>query len=47
MGNVMKVNPARAGMIPIDCAFVSSKHGKPRASGDDPLKTYYRTVVAE
>ena len=32
----MKVNPARAGMIPSLDISVMAMAGKPRASGDDP-----------
>ena len=30
------VNPARAGMIPIECRTKTLEDCKPRASGDDP-----------
>ena len=32
------VNPARAGMIPTLKSFTAKITGKPRASGDDPVK---------
>ena len=32
----VKVNPARAGMIPMFIAEYERAAGKPRASGDDP-----------
>mgnify|MGYP001693477775 CR=1 FL=1 len=35
---IIKVNPARAGMILTSRAFASQSNGKPRASGDDPVR---------
>ena len=32
----IKVNPARAGMIPSPIVRRGSRYGKPRASGDNP-----------
>ena len=34
--STVKVNPARAGMIPQGGGAQPSRSGKPRASGDDP-----------
>ena len=41
----MRVNPARAGMIPLDSMFAAVKAGKPRASGDDPFACYPYSAI--
>ena len=40
MRNTITVNPARAGMIPLLTRSACSSACKPRASGDDPNKTF-------
>ena len=46
MIEIKKVNPARAGMIPIEYAIEAATKGKPRASGDDPSLDKRRLSLA-
>ena len=47
VGTCSRVNPARAGMIPMLTPMTGRSGGKPRASGDDPAAEMARRAEAE
>ena len=46
MSTIRKVNPARAGMIPVEYTPGAPLRRKPRASGDDPCTPLYRCMYS-